>query len=309
MSSIRRSLKTLALLSTTTISLTVAGTSQKAKAVEPLGLTGSPQTMGAMISPVQRTNHLKITNPSNRFCTPARNLEAELDNIIKAAGVRRGKWGILIQSINGTTIYSHNPDSFLIPASNIKLLTTAAALHKYNPLSTSIRSKSLKDWVAVTNLRSNNFYADTLLRHIGGSHSVQKTLTQLGVDPLSYHMADGSGLSQKNLVTPRALVKVLQGMNYSSHRNAFLSSLPVAGVSGTLKHRLRQRNLEGFIHAKTGTLKGVRSLSGYMEHPDYGTLAFSIIANNRTQSGTALVKAIDDMVIHLFQSSSPYCHN
>jgi serine-type D-Ala-D-Ala carboxypeptidase/endopeptidase (penicillin-binding protein 4) len=309
MSSIRRSLKTLTLLSATTIALTLGGNSRKVKAVEPLGLKGSPKSMGVIMSPIQRTNNFKIINPSDRFCTPPQNLEAEIDNIIKAAGVKKGKWGILVQSISGTTIYSHNPDSFLIPASNLKLLTTAAALHKYNPLSTSIRSKSLKDWVAVTNLRSNNFYADTLLRHIGGSRSVQKTLTVLGVDPLSYHMADGSGLSQKNLLTPRALVKVLQGMNYSPNRNAFLASLPVAGVSGTLKHRLRQRNLEGLIHAKTGTLKGVRSLSGYMEHPDYGTLAFSIITNNRSQSGASLVKAIDDIVIHLFQSSSPYCHN
>lgn len=309
MSLIRRSLKTLTLISATTIALTLGGNSRKVKAVEPLGLKGAPKSMGVILSPIKRTNNFKIINPSDRVCTTSPNLEAKLDAIIKAAGVKKGKWGILVQSINGTTIYSHNPDSFLIPASNIKLLTTAAALHKYNPLSTSIRSKSLKDWVAVTNLRSNNFYADTLLRHIGGSRSVQKTLTQLGVDPLSYHMADGSGLSQKNLVTPRALVKVLQGMNYSPNRNAFLSSLPVAGVSGTLKHRLRQRNLEGLIHAKTGTLKGVRSLSGYMDHPDYGTLAFSIIANNRSQSGTALVKAIDDIVIHLFQSSSPYCHN
>jgi serine-type D-Ala-D-Ala carboxypeptidase/endopeptidase (penicillin-binding protein 4) len=309
MSLIRRSLKTLTLVSATTIALTLGGNSRKVKAVEPIGLKGAPKSMGVILSPLQRTNKFKITNPSDRVCTTSPKLETKLDAIIKAAGVKKGKWGILVQSINGTTIYSHNPDSFLIPASNIKLLTTAAALHKYNPLSTSIRSKSLKDWVAVTNLRSNNFYADTLLRHIGGSRSVQKTLTQLGVDPLSYHMADGSGLSQKNLVTPRALVKVLQGMNYSPNRNAFLSSLPVAGVSGTLKHRLRQRNLEGLIHAKTGTLKGVRSLSGYMEHPDYGTLAFSIIANNRSQSGASLVKAIDNIVINLFQSSSPYCHN
>lgn len=300
MTSISRSLKTLALLSATTM-LTVFGSCKEVPALEPISL--KKDSVEIIIPRSGEENDLKTTR--DRVCQNF--LASTIDSVVTSSAYRKGKWGILVQSLNGTTLYSRNPDSFMIPASNLKLLTTAAAIQKYNPLSTSIRSKSLSEWVAVTNSRSNNFYADTLLRHIGGARSVQKALTELGVDPLSYHMADGSGLSRKNLATPRSLVKVLQAMNFSPKHNAFLSSLPVAGVSGTLKNRLRQKNLEGFVRAKTGTLKGVRSLSGYMQHPEYGTLAFSIIVNNSYTSGAALVKAIDEIVIRLFQSSPDHC--
>jgi D-alanyl-D-alanine carboxypeptidase/D-alanyl-D-alanine-endopeptidase (penicillin-binding protein 4) len=302
MTSISRSLKSLAMLSATATMLNVFGSFKGASAVEPLSLN-KKSSVEIIIPRPGKDNDLETTR--DRVCHKF--LASTIDSIVNSSAYRGGKWGILIQSLDGTTLYSHNPDSFMIPASNMKLLTTAAAIQKYNPLSTSIRSKSLGEWVAVTNSRSNNVYADTLLRHIGGSRSVQKALTELGVDPLSYHMADGSGLSRKNLATPRSLVKVLQAMNHSPKHNAFLSSLPIAGVSGTLKNRLRQKNLEGFVRAKTGTLKGVRSLSGYMKHPEYGTLAFSIIVNNSRISGAALVNAIDEIVIRLFQSSTDRC--
>jgi D-alanyl-D-alanine carboxypeptidase/D-alanyl-D-alanine-endopeptidase (penicillin-binding protein 4) len=307
MSLISRSLKALTLLSISTTVLTSTGNIPEATALEPLSLKESANSVKAIISPSDKPKRFLLKPSRDRACLASKQLDAEINAVIKAAAYRNSKWGILVQSLSGTTLYSYHPDSFLIPASNIKLLTTAVALHKYNPLS-SIRSKSLGEWVAVTNLKSNNFYADTLLYHIGGSRSVQKTLTKLGVSPLSYHMADGSGLSRKNLVTPRALVKVLQAMDDSPGKNAFFASLPVAGVSGTLKHRLQQKNLEGSVRAKTGTLKGVRSLSGYMQHPQYGPLAFSIIVNSPRQSGAALVKAIDQIVIRLFESSSPECH-
>lgn len=212
----------------------------------------------------------------------------------------KGKWGILVQKLeNGETIYQYNPDLGLIPASNIKILTTAAALQKLNP-ETPIRSnKSLREWVAVTNLRSNNFYADTLLKYIGGSRVAKQALTELGVNPGSFYLADGSGLSRQNFATPRAFVETLRAMYYTNNRDVFFTSLPTAGISGTLRNRLKQTPAEGVVHAKTGTLTGVRALSGYMDHPQYGTVVFSILANQPNQSGNSLVKAIDEIVLRL----------
>lgn len=236
-------------------------------------------------------------NKTSGICSPF--IEPIINNIIAHPPFNRSKWGILIQSLDGTTLYSHSPDSYLIPASNMKLLLTAAALQKLDPQG-QIRSRSIKDWIIFTNLNSNNDYADILLRYLGGSQSVRQALTSLGVDPNGYRIADGSGLSRSNLVTPRAIVSILRAMHSAKGNDIFLASLPVAGTSGTLKHRLRQTTAQGHVYAKTGTLKGVRALSGYVENAQYGTLVFSIISNRgRDGSDALLVQAIDEIVLRL----------
>jgi D-alanyl-D-alanine carboxypeptidase/D-alanyl-D-alanine-endopeptidase (penicillin-binding protein 4) len=236
-------------------------------------------------------------NTTSGICSPF--IEPIINNIIANPPFNRSKWGILIQSLDGTTLYSHSPDSYLIPASNMKLLLTAAALQKLDPQG-QIRSRSIKDWIIFTNLNSNNDYADILLRYLGGSQSVQQALTSLGVDPNGYRIADGSGLSRSNLATPRTIVSILRAMYSAKGKDIFLASLPIAGTSGTLRNRLRQTTTQGHVYAKTGTLKGVRALSGYVENTQYGTLVFSIISNRGTDGSDALlVQAIDEIVLRL----------
>lgn len=221
-----------------------------------------------------------------------------LEPAIKSVmGQYANHWGIHIESLqDGTVLYSHNADQFFIPASNIKLITTAAALQRLDPQS-SIGNRSLKDWINVTNQRSNNNYADTLLRHIGGAGAAKTLLSPLGINPNDYRLADGSGLSRANKVKPRALVQLLRGMYYSPQRDVFFASLPVAGMSGTLTNRMRQTPAQGHVRAKTGTLRGVRALSGYIDHPQYGVLIFSVLANNPHVTGSSLVSSIDRIVL------------
>ena len=227
-----------------------------------------------------------------------------IDSIIHRPELSRGKWAILVQSIGGSNIYSLNPDSYMVPASNMKLLVTAAALQKLDP-NGRIRSTSIRDWITVTNLRSNNAYANVLLRYLGGSGSVQQALTGLGVDANGYRLRDGSGLSRNNLATPRTLVSTLRAMYNARGNDVFLASLPVAGISGTLKNRMRHTIAEGTVRAKTGTLRGVRALSGYINHPEYSTLTFSIITNQPSnRSSYSVVKAIDEIVLQLSTFSS-----
>jgi D-alanyl-D-alanine carboxypeptidase/D-alanyl-D-alanine-endopeptidase (penicillin-binding protein 4) len=241
-------------------------------------------------------------NNPNRTCSAA--LTSSINSII---GNRQNNWGILVESLaDRTLIYSHNADKYFIPASNNKIFTTAAALQRLSP-NAPIRSTSVKQWVTVTNLRSNNYYADTLLRYIGGAQAAKSALTQLGIDPNGFRQADGSGLSRKNVATPRSLVETLRAMYYAPASNVFQASLPVAGVSGTLRSRLRQTPAQGIVYAKTGTLRGVRALSGYMNHPRYGLLVFSILANDGSQSGTALVRAIDKIVLQVSTSNPSLC--
>ncbi|MEM1368225.1 MAG: D-alanyl-D-alanine carboxypeptidase/D-alanyl-D-alanine-endopeptidase, partial [Cyanobacteria bacterium P01_H01_bin.15] len=217
---------------------------------------------------------------------------------------RGAKWGILVESLaSGEIVYHYNANSFLIPASNTKLLTTAAALQRLRP-EDAIFSKSVRDWVTTTNLRSNNQYAERLLKHIGGAWAAKQALTEMGISPEGFRIADGSGLSRNNFTTPRTLVNLLRAMHSDQNRDVFLSSLPVAGVSGTLRNRMRQTSAQGAVYAKTGTLRGVRALSGYLENPHHGTLIFSILVNQPGVYGNALVTGIDKVVLQL-QSAAP----
>ncbi len=290
MNKVSRCLKTLALLTVAAFVWQNPLVTKEAIAQQPTYLSPDFDPIEITVPPPERRD--------NRICSA--DLDLVIDSIIKSPRFARGRWGILIESLNDkTTFYSHNPDALLIPASNIKLLTTAAALQKFDPRA-KYRSTSLGEWVNVTNLNSNNNYADALLRSIGGPQAVKQALRQLGVNSNSYQQVDGSGLSRRNAATPRVLVNLLRAMNFTNTREAFYSSLPVAGVSGTLRNRLRNTSAQGTVSAKTGTLWGVRALSGYLVHPDYGTIVFSILVNHPTES-RALVGAIDEIVLRLSQ--------
>lgn len=178
----------------------------------------------------------------------------------------------------------------------------------------AIESPPLAELVKETNQTSNNVYAEVLLRSLGvtsrmsvpkmpteevGLQEVKATLTELGVNPNSYVLVDGSGLSRHNLVSPEALVQLLRGMANSPMASVYRTSLPVAGVSGTLKGRFNHTPAQGIVQAKTGTLMGVSALSGYVEVPNYEPLAFSIIVNQSDLSAEKLRAAIDEIVLVL----------
>ncbi|MEM8637760.1 MAG: D-alanyl-D-alanine carboxypeptidase [Cyanobacteria bacterium P01_G01_bin.54] len=225
-------------------------------------------------------------------------LNRNINAIIGQPAYRSGKWGIHIESLDtGEVIYSHRANQYLIPASNIKLFTTAAALQLYDARS-PIDSSTLGSWVQTINQRSHNGYADSLLRRIGGPTAARQALGQLGITD-GYRQADGSGLSRQNLVTPYAVVQILQAMNYAYGREVFYRSLPVAGRSGTLSRRFRSTAAQDIVRAKTGTLRGVRALSGYLEHPRYGRLVFSILINQPGQNGQTLLNGIDHIVLQI----------
>ncbi|MGB0564340.1 MAG: D-alanyl-D-alanine carboxypeptidase [Spirulinaceae cyanobacterium] len=234
----------------------------------------------------------------------AAQLGRNINAIIGQPTYRSGKWGVHVESLDtGEVIYSHNPNQYLIPASNIKLFTTAAALQLYDARS-PIDSSTLGNWVQTINQRSHNGYADSLLRRIGGAGTARRALGQLGIT--DYRQADGSGLSRQNLVTPRAVVKTLQVMNHAHGRDVFYRSLPLAGHSGTLSRRFRSTAAQGIVRAKTGTLRGVRALSGYLEHPRYGRLVFSILVNQPGQNGQTLINGIDRIVLQMATLNACY---
>ncbi|MBW4563685.1 MAG: D-alanyl-D-alanine carboxypeptidase/D-alanyl-D-alanine-endopeptidase [Mojavia pulchra JT2-VF2] len=179
----------------------------------------------------------------------------------------------------------------------------------------AVDSPPLSELVTETNVNSNNLYAEALLRALAfkqpnlhnkntadiGLEVLKASLIKLGVDPTTYILVDGSGLSRRNLVSPEALVQTLQGMAKTPAASVYRASLPVAGKSGTLKNRFRNTPAEGIVQAKTGTLSGAVSLAGYINGTSYEPLVFSIMVNQSEQSASMLRQAIDEIVVLLTQ--------
>ncbi|MBW4665775.1 MAG: D-alanyl-D-alanine carboxypeptidase/D-alanyl-D-alanine-endopeptidase [Chroococcus sp. CMT-3BRIN-NPC107] len=175
----------------------------------------------------------------------------------------------------------------------------------------AVESQPLSQLLLETNLNSNNLYAEAMLRSLGvkvnlsqssatkGLEVVKETLTQLGVDPKGYVLADGSGLSRHNLVSPDAISQTLRAMASSQYAAIYRASLPVAGVSGTLSNRLKNTPAQGVVSAKTGTISGAIALSGYINAPNYEPLVFSIIVNQSDQSAATIRQAVDEIVLLL----------
>jgi D-alanyl-D-alanine carboxypeptidase/D-alanyl-D-alanine-endopeptidase (penicillin-binding protein 4) len=171
------------------------------------------------------------------------------------------------------------------------------------------RSVRLAEIIKVVNKLSNNLYAEMLLFAIGRMSGKTFTtrdaagiaieaLENAGINMNAAVMADGSGLSRYNRVTPRQLARLLQVMASTHYSAYFVESLPIMSVDGTLSRRLKGSRASGFIRAKTGTIAGVRSLSGYMTTYKNENLVFSIISNGHT-STAAIDRMVDKIILRL----------
>jgi len=116
---------------------------------------------------------------------------------------------------------------------------------------------------------------------MNGISVVNEYLSSLGIDTTSYLMVDGSGVSHYNLISAETIIELLSAMYREKGLFDLLNnSLPVAGVDGTLENRMRGTSAEGKVRAKTGTLSGASSLSGYVQTLNGGVLVFSILMQN-----------------------------
>jgi D-alanyl-D-alanine carboxypeptidase/D-alanyl-D-alanine-endopeptidase (penicillin-binding protein 4) len=157
----------------------------------------------------------------------------------------------------------------------------------------SLPSPPLARLVSVMNRESINHYAELLFRNAArgterrgvgsvesGSRTLEEFLTsKAGVDPTAVKASDGSGLSTLDSLTPRAMVQLLGYAHDAPWGGAFHASLPVAGESELLRHRMRLTPAQGNLHAKTGTTNSVISLGGYVTAENGEVLAFALIYN------------------------------
>jgi D-alanyl-D-alanine carboxypeptidase/D-alanyl-D-alanine-endopeptidase (penicillin-binding protein 4) len=147
---------------------------------------------------------------------------------------------------------------------------------------------------------SQNLHADLLLFDIGGSRKaglqeLDHYIADLGIKETAYCFHDGSGLSRRNIVSPGAVVKLLQHMAAGQYSEQYLSLLPISGVDGSLATRLTKPATRGRIHAKTGSLDHVSALSGYADTKRGKRLIFSIFINNAWANTSDVRDLIDQL--------------
>jgi D-alanyl-D-alanine carboxypeptidase/D-alanyl-D-alanine-endopeptidase (penicillin-binding protein 4) len=169
-------------------------------------------------------------------------------------------------------------------------------------------SPPLEKVISSINQRSQNWHAEQLLKTLGkielgrGSFDAgiaveREFLRSIGIEPDAVYIRDASGLSTNNLVTPHALITVLRHMLRHPHGALFFASLPTAGGEGSLRSRFSNSPAAGAVHAKTGSILHVNSLSGYLVPTPADTLAFSILSNNHGLQDTQVIAAIDSAVV------------
>ncbi|RPI72364.1 MAG: D-alanyl-D-alanine carboxypeptidase/D-alanyl-D-alanine-endopeptidase, partial [Ignavibacteriales bacterium] len=176
-------------------------------------------------------------------------------------------------------------------------------------------SPPLKDILSGLMKRSQNMYAETMVRVLGwkehglgsfrnGKNVVESVLkNNFEIEPETYAFMDGSGLSRYNYVSPEQLVKIMEGMRKHKYSKIWKDILPVAGIDGTLKNRMKGTSAEGNVYAKTGTISNVRGLSGYVTTSDGEELVFSFLVNGHLLSSKE-TEEITDSVLEMIASFS-----
>ena len=180
------------------------------------------------------------------------------------------------------------------PASSARLLP--AVTPPRSELVDELFSPPLAELVDRTNLRSNNLYAETLLREINKSrglerHELSSTrlvtewLAARGLDVGGIQLEDGSGLATRNFFSAQFMTDFLLSQ---ADNQRWVESIPLAGHSGSLRRALRGTAASGRLRAKSGSIGAVRCYAGYIDRADGTRLAFAVMVNNYTVSGSSL---------------------
>jgi len=173
-------------------------------------------------------------------------------------------------------------------------------------------SVPLVDAVKLINKISQNLHAEMLLRTVARQSGVWATPDDLmkppadfyasaGIAPGDVIQTDASGLSRHDLVTPRALVALLSFAQNQPWFASYYASLPVAGTDGTLEDRMKNTPAAGRIHAKTGSVEHVRTLSGFAETPGGRRLIFSFLSNNQGGKSREAAEALTGLCVAMLE--------
>ena len=268
---------------------------------------GSDVDSPAVVTTIPQTNFIKIKN--NCLTVSSNSSEdyfatrdwVDKQNTILVEG-KISKTSVIDTSERTTKLNLLYPDKYFLTLFSEKLVDNGINVNEPIRIETlpnnSVFLKSINrtiDSVLVDlNKESDNLNAEMLIYVMALSDSgapateenglanIKKLIDTLGFDPDNFSIADGSGVSHYNLVSAELLNRLLRFMYYERKDlfELFYESLPVAGVDGTLKNRMKNISAENNVHAKTGTLNGVSNLSGYVTAENGHLISFSILMQN-----------------------------
>lgn len=162
---------------------------------------------------------------------------------------------------------------------------------------------------------SDNLNAEAMLCRLGaqetgkkhvsakeGIGEVVRLIRQLGHQPDDYKLVDGSGLSNYNYISPALLVDFLKfAYSRSTVFQKLYKALPVAGVDGTLKNRMKSGKVSKNVHAKTGSFTAINALAGYLKMSNGHDVAFAIM--NQNVLSAAKARAFQDKVCEILSGT------
>jgi D-alanyl-D-alanine carboxypeptidase/D-alanyl-D-alanine-endopeptidase (penicillin-binding protein 4) len=195
----------------------------------------------------------------------------------------------------------------------------------------SVESLSMRDIAREVQKPSQNLYTDLMLAHVGemerrepsprerdsgdgrtdaarsipltsedlGIRALREFLAKVGIRRTDVQFEEGSGLSRNNLTTPNATIALLKHMSQHAEADAYVNALPIAGVDGTLRNRMKGTAAANNVRAKTGTLRWANSLSGHVKTAGGEHWIFSIMLNRYAASAEEKREAVDKIAVML----------
>jgi D-alanyl-D-alanine carboxypeptidase/D-alanyl-D-alanine-endopeptidase (penicillin-binding protein 4) len=182
------------------------------------------------------------------------------------------------------------------------------------PLIAAAVSPPLSQLINTMLKQSDNLIANALFKTVGGvyakspgdwqngSEAVRMSLAKVNIEIPNTTVIDGAGASRYNGLTPRQMVALLRQIYLSKQASFFINSLPVAGMDGTLKDRMRGSETRGFVWAKTGTETGVSSLAGVLKTKQNKLLIFAIVSNGFVDLPIAYKNLEDNICTSLIEN-------
>lgn len=215
---------------------------------------------------------------------------------------------VLAESLKkyGITISEKATTAKILKEANEYVDTNKKTIHKHY-------SPSLDKIVYWTNLKSNNLYAEHLLKIIAykktgygsgsrGTDIITSFWQSKNINTNGFYMNDGCGLSRANCITTKTEAQILKEMTKDKSFDIFYNSLPVAGKSGSLASMCNGTFAENNLRAKSGYITRVRSYCGYVKNKKGELICFSVIANNYNCSPTEIKNKLEKLLIALTEN-------
>ncbi|WP_374033977.1 D-alanyl-D-alanine carboxypeptidase/D-alanyl-D-alanine-endopeptidase [Bdellovibrio bacteriovorus] len=277
---------------------------------------------GADVTIDPENDYIRLVNKAKTVGGSANNLLADRQEDKKFPGDVIHVGGSIGQGLKEVVVFKNITQPDLWAGYNLKAFLAQRGIQLTGTIRNGVtpekaelvaesESKPIEQMVADMNKFSNNYVAEMLTKNLGavkktkgatladGVLVINEHMQSLGVPADQYNLESPSGLSRQNKLSSFAMWKVLQHLrNDFRVQPEFLTSLPIAGVDGTLKKRMKNSPAERWVRAKTGFLTGVVSLAGYAGLEDGRVVTFSFVYNGSTDE-TKIRAFFDNLLIYL----------